>query len=96
MGIARKIVLGICLLLFSATLCLFLPIYPQGATRAAILCSGYPLEAITTGLELYENSNGEQYYILSNPPYELETDAVLYQWRIERHGIFYWAHFGIF
>lgn len=35
------------------------------------------------------------YFILSIPPYEFATESSLFQWNIQKHGIFYSARFGV-
>ena len=73
----------------------FTPLTPWGATRLSILLTGYPVNAFTTGLQYHESSNGEKYYILTNPPYEKETETNLDQWNIKNYGIFYWSEYGV-
>ena len=96
---SKKIMLFTCLALLTLVVfCVeynFSPITPWGGTRLAVFFSGYPVNAITSGLEYHQGYPGEYYYILTNPPYEEETDTILTQWNIIRIGIFYWAAYGV-
>jgi hypothetical protein len=88
----KKILLGICTMVFLIVFAMLLT--PKGGTRLAILCNGFPIEAFTTKLIYDKYIDGVEYFDLSEPPYDKETETVLKRYYILKYGIFYWARYS--
>lgn len=85
------IVAALLCLLAVGTLCT-----PKGALRFAIVRSGHPIKAVTSGIGPAEYAfagAGQIGYTLRNPPYEAQTDSTLCNWVVTRRGAVYWGEY---
>lgn len=74
-------------------LLMYILMLPDGAVRFAVLKSGHPFTAFSTGIEemgnQYELEDGQIGYMLTEPPYDRERGETMRYWVVSRHGIAY-------